>query len=396
MRILALIGDRPVPALTGAAVRNLHLWSRLANRQDVELKVLALDLAGNSVLEPPRFPGVDAEFFRFGPRSLWTRAVGAVGRSWHEYPRSPALIQRVDELAAAFQPDVIHAEELRMAAYLPVMRSRPAPALSSVTFHNVESDLFARMVSPSPLIPGPVRGLSARLQVRSLKQFESRVVASVRLRLAYSEIDRQRYASLYPNVSWKTTRNGTDVEGVTPAPQSVEPSVLMLARWSYAPNIEGLRWFLNEVRPHLDPALKVVIAGSAASETLKGWIAEAGWPFHDSPLDLAPLYARASAVAVPVLQGSGTRGKILEALAHERVVVTTTKGPEGLDLGTGSGITIADDPRQFAETLTEAATSAPESRAEAAHKGRQAVLANYDWSVVAAELLETWRSCMSP
>ena len=343
MRILALIGDRPLPPISGPGIRFAHLWPRVACLEGVELKVLGLDLANPSTAGPPCFPDVDAEFFRFGPRSLSTRVFGRFSRSWHEYPYCPELARQLDELTDTFRPDVIHADEFRMAAYLPALRGLSSSAIQGVTFHNVESDLFARLVYPA--VPGPLRGLASRLQVRSLKRFESHVVDSVQLRLAYSDLDRQRYASLYPAVSWNTTRNGTDVEGITPAPQSDTPSVLMIARWSYGPNIQGLRWFLDEVRPHLDPALRIVIAGSGASETLKNWVSEAGWTFIDTPLDLRPLYAQASAVAVPVLEGSGTRGKILEALAHERVVVTTTKGPEGLDLGADSGILIADDPR---------------------------------------------------
>lgn len=394
MRIVALIGDRPLPPISGPLIRFAHLWPHVARSQGVQLKVLGLDYADPSTAGPPTFPGVDAQFFRFGPRSLWTRAVGVLSRSWHEYPYCPDLASRVDELARSFQPDIIHADEFRMAAYLPALRGQPSTALQSVTFHNVESDLFAKTVSPA--VPAPLKALASKLQARSLKRFESRVVNAVSLRLAYSELDRQRYASLYPHVSWHSTRNGSDVQGITPAPQTADPSVLMLARWSYAPNIAGFRWFLDHVRPHLDPNLKIVVAGSRASDSLKRSVADAGWTFIDTPLDLQPLYASVSVVAVPVLEGSGTRGKILEALAHERLVVTTSKGPEGLDLGPQQGILIADEPQRFAETLAETATSAPESRAESARRGRQAVHALYDWSVVAAELLETWRSCASP
>ena len=394
MRILTLIGSRPLPPIAGPTIRFAYLWPHVARSQDVELKVLGLDIPTLPTTEPARFPGLDAEFFPFGPRGFWNRVVGRFSRSWHEYPYCPALAQRVDELIESFRPDVIHADEFRMAAYLPSVRGLPSSAVESVTFHNIESDLFARLVSPA--VPRPLKGLASRLQVRSLKQFENRVAHAVSLRLAYSELDRQGYSALYPDLVWKTTRNGVNVSDISPAPQVVEPSVFLLGRWSYGPNVLGLRWFLDQVRPHLDPALKIVVAGSGASETLKGWVSEAGWTFHDTPLDLNPLYAEAAVVAVPVLEGSGTRGKILEALAHERVVVTTTKGPEGLDLGADSGIVIADEPRQFAEKLAEVASSPPESRAQAAHRGRQAVLARYDWSVVASELLEAWRSCMSP
>lgn len=394
MRVLALIGDRPLPPISGSAIRFAHLWPHVARLPGVDLKVLALDMAGASAAEPPCFPGVEAEFFGFGSRSVWTRVDGRLRRSWHEYPYSPELARRVDELSGPFQPDVVHADEFRMAAYLPSLRGRSSPALQSVTFHNVESDLFPKTVSPA--VPSPLKSLASRLQVQSLRQFEDRVAHSVGLRLAYSELDRQRYASLYPDLVWKATRNGVDVEGITPAPQAGPPSVLMVGRWSYGPNIDGLRWFLDQVRPHLDASLPVVVAGSGAGGQVKGWIAEAGWTFHDTPADLAPLYASASAVAVPVLEGGGTRGKILEALAHERLIVTTTKGPEGLDLGPDCGITIADDPREFARRLVETATSPPESRTGPARRGREAVRALYDWSVAASELLEAWDSCISP
>ncbi len=394
MRILALIGSRPLPPIAGPTIRFAYLWPQVARSQDVELKVLGLDIPTVPTTEPARFPGLDAEFFPFGPRGFWNRVRGRFSRSWHEYPYCSALAQRVDELIESFRPDVIHADEFRMAAYLPSVRGLSSTGIQSVTFHNVESVLFAKLISPA--VPWPLKGVASRLQIRSLKRFEDRVAHAISLRLVYSEPDRQCYSSMYPDLVWKTTRNGVNVGDIRPAPQVADPSVFLVGRWSYGPNIMGLRWLIDEVRPHLDPALKIVVAGSGASETLKGWVSEAGWTFHDTPLDLNPFYAQASVVAVPVLEGGGTRGKILEALAHERVVVTTTKGPEGLDLGADSGIVIADEPRQFAEKLAEVATSSPESRAEAARRGREAVHARYDWSVVASELLEAWRSCMSP
>ena len=148
MRILALIGDRPFPPVTGIAVRNLHLWSCLARLEGVDLRVLSLDLSGPSASEPPCFPGVEAEFFRFGSRPLWTRASGVLTRSWHEYPQSPDLALRVDDLASSFRPDVIHAEELRMSAYLPPMRGQPTPALPPSP-----STTSKATCSPGPSVP---------------------------------------------------------------------------------------------------------------------------------------------------------------------------------------------------------------------------------------------------
>ena len=73
--------------------------------------------------------------------------------------------------------------------------------------------------------------------------------------------------------------------------------------------------------------------------------------FEDTPADLRPLYDEHAVIVVPVFEGSGTRGKILEALSYERAVVTTTKGPEGLDLQAGEGFVIADEPGEFANAI---------------------------------------------
>jgi glycosyltransferase involved in cell wall biosynthesis len=64
--------------------------------------------------------------------------------------------------------------------------------------------------------------------------------------------------------------------------------------------------------------------------------------------DLAPEYAQAGVVIVPLRAGSGTRIKILEAISHRRPVVSTTIGAEGLGLKHEEHILIADTPPEFA------------------------------------------------
>jgi glycosyltransferase involved in cell wall biosynthesis len=390
MRVLVLIGDRPVPAITATRVRNLHLWPAM-KRLGVELKVLGLDLTPGAEA-PPAIEGVEVEYIVPARRPLPARAWAAWSRSYHQWPYSAALARRVDEVAASWRPDVIHAEELRMASYLPCMRGLRSTARQSATLHNVESVLYESIANPA--VPFG-RGLAKRLHLHSLRGYESRVAARVDLKLAYSELDRDRYARLYPAPGWSATRNGADVIGQTPAPQPEEPAILLVGSLSYAPNTRGLSWFLEEVVPRLRHKAAVTVAGSGASPALRQRLAEAdGVRFVDTPPELKPLYDEHALLAVPLLEGSGTRGKILEALAYERLVVTTTKGVEGLDLHPGEGIMIADGPEAFARALDEALGSL-ETRASLARRGRQAVLERYDWTVVAADLKRQWEACLA-
>src|SRR5579885_1067274 len=122
-------------------------------------------------------------------------------------------------------------------------------------------------------------------------------------------------------------------------------------------------------------------------------IQRAGAQFIDTPRDLSPLYRESAICAVPVLEGSGTRGKILEACAYQRVVLTTTRGLEGLDLRPGEeGVIVADDAAEFARALDRWSTETSD-RIRLAQAGRAAVLARYDWRSVAEDLLRQWHRC---
>jgi glycosyltransferase involved in cell wall biosynthesis len=389
MRALVLIGDRPYPPITGTRVRNFYLWPALA-RLGVEIKVLGLDMHRESD-QPASFPGLDAEFFGFRRGPFVARAWRLLTRSYHESPRSADLARRVDEVVASWRPDVVHAEELRMAYYLPGVRGRRSQARQSVTLHNVESDLYAKIGNP----PVPVaQALVKRQHLRSLLGYEARVVSRTDLRFAYSDHDRERYAQLFPKAEWSVTRNGTNALGIEPAPQPAEPKALILASWSYGPNRTGLYWFLDAVAPALAPGTTVTVAGSGADDDFRRRLADARVRFVDTPIDLKPLYDEHAVVVVPLLEGSGTRGKILEALGHERLVITTTKGAEGLEIREGEGVVIADEARTFADRVNEVLGSV-EERAASARRGREAVIARYDWSVVAEELRKAWDACVS-
>jgi len=66
--------------------------------------------------------------------------------------------------------------------------------------------------------------------------------------------------------------------------------------------------------------------------------------------DIEPAYERAAVVAVPVLEGGGTRLKIVDAWQHGKAVITTSKGIEGLDAPVDCAA-ICDSPADFAHGL---------------------------------------------
>ena len=102
-----------------------------------------------------------------------------------------------------------------------------------------------------------------------------------------------------------------------------------------------------------------------------------------------PYFEEAHVMVVPLRAGSGTRLKILEALAVGRPVVTTRIGCEGLDVVTGRHLLIADDPEPFARGVINA-LAFPQSCDGWIRQGRRLVEEQYDWRRIAGALKKVY------
>jgi hypothetical protein len=77
------------------------------------------------------------------------------------------------------------------------------------------------------------------------------------------------------------------------------------------------------------------------------------------------------------------RGKVLEALAMGRPVVTTSLGAEGLGATAGQHLLVADDAPRFAAAVRRALDDQELARALGA-AGRRLVETCFDWNAIAA------------
>jgi polysaccharide biosynthesis protein PslH len=102
--------------------------------------------------------------------------------------------------------------------------------------------------------------------------------------------------------------------------------------------------------------------------------------------DVRPMIARAWVSLVPILQGGGTRLKILEAMALRTPVVSTWKGAEGLDVQNDVDILIADEPEKFAEMVVRLLKE-PELHHRLAENAYKLVATKYNWSIVIPRVL---------
>ncbi len=127
------------------------------------------------------------------------------------------------------------------------------------------------------------------------------------------------------------------------------------------------------------------IVGAAPSPALRRLARRRGVRLHGFQPDLAPFYRRAALVVAPLRTGAGTRIKIVEAAMQGVPVVATTLAAEGLPLGAGRHVWLADRPEDFARAIVEALRH-PRQRARLAHAARVAMLNANDRSRIVARI----------
>ena len=140
-----------------------------------------------------------------------------------------------------------------------------------------------------------------------------------------------------------------------PAASARIPGRLVFIGSASLPNLDGLRWFFNEVWPHL--------AGHGVSLDLVGDCAAAlrQLPRGVSPLgrvaNLAPVLHRAALAIAPLRVGSGLKIKLLDYARHGLFTVATPASLEGFAADAQAPFLRAADAQDFAAGILAACAS---------------------------------------
>ena len=217
--------------------------------------------------------------------------------------------------------------------------------------HNIESMLHARCAaveSPAAAFAHRIfRDASLALERTWLPRFSLVLTASSSDADAAMAIAPAAQVAAFPNaIPW------------VPQPEMADEEVVVFSgNMEYHPNLSAVRFFRTEVWPLLSrrwPGLVWRLVGKNPAAVSRFTSGDARIEVIGEVDDAIRELARARVAAVPLLAGSGTRFKILEAWSAGLPVVSTTIGAEGLPARDGENLLLADGGPAFAAAVTRA------------------------------------------
>jgi glycosyltransferase involved in cell wall biosynthesis len=186
--------------------------------------------------------------------------------------------------------------------------------------------------------------------------------------------------------------NGVDAAGHVPVSRArlEQRDLVFVGSMDYHANIDAALYFAREIWPHLRqrrPDLRFVIVGSRPTPEILALGRQDGILVTGTVDSVEPYYDAALVAVVPLRVGSGTRLKVLEAMAAGVPVISTSLGAEGLAVTNGKHLILADTPAEFTSAIVRVAGDDAEWR-QIATAGREMAASRYDWSGIATSLYE--------
>jgi glycosyltransferase involved in cell wall biosynthesis len=271
--------------------------------------------------------------------------------------------------------------------YFSKIRSRFPDLKIICNAHNVEFLLYKRM---GELSTKTIQKEWLFIQSDLMKELEIEGFQKCNMVFVCSEQDK---LYLNKNSSFKNISvipNGVDVDYFQPVSVETDiPTLLFTGTMTYSPNRDAVHYFVNDVFPIIKEKIStchLVVAGQSASDIFHEYAEKSDIKLIDSPSDIRPSYKHATIVVVPLRSGSGTRLKILEAMAMGIPVVSTDIGVEGIEAESGIHLFVSSTSVEMANQVIHLLEHI-NIRKKISTAALDLVQRKYDWKIISEKVL---------
>ena len=175
---------------------------------------------------------------------------------------------------------------------------------------------------------------------------------------------------------------------------AVPPRIGFIGLFEYAPNLEGMRWFVDKCWPRIKsevPEARLRLVGKDSDGPLKpvgpdiyslGWLA--------NPSEEMSTW---SAMVVPLQVGAGTRVKIAHGFSEKCPIVSTTLGAYGYGALNGREMYLADSVDGFSKACIRAIRE-PREAEQMAERAWRVFTEKWTWEAIRPRVWAAAEDCL--
>ena len=287
--------------------------------------------------------------------------------------------------------DIIQLEGIFVAPYLEVIR-RHSKAKVIFRAHNIEHQVWQKLAQQKS---DPFKKWYLRLLARRIKNYELELLNKFDAIVVFTEQDKSSMLSYGAKIPLRVLPIGIDLSLYKPDHSKVDfPSLFFLGSLDWLPNREGIEWFIDNFHKDLtdgDLKAKFYVAGHNIPEQFDDYEVLGKVFIHGEVDDALEFVNSKSIMIVPLLSGGGMRVKIVEGMAMEKCIISTSLGAEGINIEHGKNIIIANNLDEFYNAVKKCITDEHYCR-EIGRNARMLIEQQHDVNTITRQLADFYQS----
>lgn len=389
MRILFLTYDVPWPLDAGGKIRAFHMIKQLAYSHEVTLFTFYRN--SDQLKDIKLLKDICSDIIAV-PRKHKYSAHNAVFLPFLPYPAalyySPGVTQLILNYILANKYDLVHFESFYTSPYLSYVTNTP----TVLGTENIEWRVYDEYVRGRQT--GILKSLM-KFEVERIKRYEQQTWNDATLCLAVSP-ENAAEMKTKTTVPVALVRNGVDLSHFTYSEHTKETrTMVFVGNFSYIQNSDSVAWIVDSILPHVKTPSTFRIVGrnltteiAALHKTKQGVVTIT---VDGQVEDIREAYQNADMMLAPIRVGSGTKFKLIEAMAMGLPIVSNAQGFEGIPVTNGVSALTRENERELAQAVDTLLTS-PERRVELAGHAHEIVQREFSWEAIGKALTIAYQS----
>ncbi|HEY0245100.1 MAG TPA: glycosyltransferase family 4 protein [Mucilaginibacter sp.] len=247
--------------------------------------------------------------------------------------------------------DIIQFEGLFVSLYLTAVR-KVSKAKLIYRLHNIENQIWQRLAEQKN---DPFKKSYLKMHAKRIKNYELQTLNNFNAIAVFTQQDKTTLLEYGTKIPIEILPVGINLDNYKPDFNKTEfPSLFFLGSLDWLPNREGIEWFLENFNKDLtDGELRVrfYVAGNDIPERFDDYDVM-GKIFIQGEVDDVLEFANSKSIMiVPLLSGGGMRVKIVEGMAMQKCIISTSLGAEGINYENGVNILIANNYDEFYDAI---------------------------------------------